>query len=245
MSEVWIFYFFQGELGESVSVPNAFSLQTNDVSSVSLREVLAYFPIPNLHNLIFRVQMPDSECGYVWMDVSNDMDPLPRMKNDVIYMKLLRLDDENVLRRKLFLRRKDKADSSYSSAASAFNGGSGSSSRQRSSHSPPQSPTTLSMQSIKETLSADMEEEEESHQRTPASNHSNHNMLDMSSDDTDLVDFGSFVGSSPVVGASPPAVALTRDELVQRRLDEVKDRVNTALEFKHEVGGDLILVSMQ
>lgn len=238
MVETWVCYWYQGGLGESESLPNAYSVQTPSASSpLSLREVLAYFPAPSTENLMFRVKTPDEQHGYIWYDVDDDAAPLPRMKSGEVFLKVLRIDEDNVQKRKASLKRKEKVQmqTSIPSAYTAKTAPPPRLDRQNSdlvdmrtsSYESTRAPQPIA--EAKETSMLDFSEAPSQQAEAP-----------------DLVDFGSFVQASPSPSVrsqqsspSTPAVSLSREELVQKRLDEVKDRVNSALEFKHELDDNL------
>ncbi|CAN0481335.1 unnamed protein product, partial [Ectocarpus sp. 12 AP-2014] len=88
---MWVFYFLQGEDGDSVENPNAFNIM-GAVSEVRLGQFLQAFPLRGHGGQYhFRFRAPDKVSGYCWMDVSDPSAVLPRYGN-VICAKVLRLD---------------------------------------------------------------------------------------------------------------------------------------------------------
>lgn len=228
MPEVWVLYYFQGELGESEDMPNAFSIQTTAPAQLSLRETLAYFPVADTHDLVFRVKASDDEHGYVWMDVSSDADPLPRSRNGEVWLKVLRIDEDSVLRRKTHLRRKEGRHTLVPS-------------KQTSPRPSVQTSPRPSVERVSPTSKPrQFEPQEEPSRETvhESMKQSMNSSMSSSATDEDLVDFGSFVQAAPPVSAASSvfsAPPLSREELVKKRLDDVQDRVDTALKFKHDV----------
>ena len=267
----WVLYYYQGELGESLELPNAFSIHmpSRTSSSLTFRELLPYFPSTNTNNLIFRFQSSDGGDGFVWMDVESDVAPLPRRASGEIVMKVLRIDEASVLRRKLFLKRSEVIKRATSTTMGSQGSGRASrpvsysqSSAPSSGHAEIRTATaTSSSSSGNKTSVSEPVDFIETGGATKYDTSGGNSMLDFNEDDSDLVDFGSFVSSTgnhhssssssfsstaapgnmhaPSASfstSSGPSVPLpSREELVQRRKDEVTDRVNSALEFKHEV----------
>ena len=237
MGEQWVLYFYQGELGESSDTPNAFSIpRLNGSPPLSLRELLAYFPSPSTNSLIFRFRVPDDEQGYIWEDVSNDVDPLPRQRTGEIFMKVLRLDDESIAKRKLFLKRKMKLNFSTSNGI----------------------PSNLSSQGMKAqsqrndtTAVSPSREPPKKPEKPPSKNptpiREEEPILEFEASpsgtafhqEEDLVDFGEFVqskGHSPNLSSTNlESMTLDRDELARNREDDVRHKVEAALHFKLEV----------
>ncbi|CAN0349766.1 unnamed protein product [Ectocarpus sp. 6 AP-2014] len=88
---MWVFYFLQGEDGDSVENPNAFNIM-GAVSEVRLGQFLQAFPLRGHGGQYhFRFRAPDQVSGYCWMDVSDPSAVLPRY-GSVICAKALRLD---------------------------------------------------------------------------------------------------------------------------------------------------------
>ena len=268
----WVLYYYQGELGESLELPNAFSIHmpSRTSSSLTFRELLPYFPSTNTNNLIFRFQSSDGGDGFVWMDVESDVAPLPRRASGEIVMKVLRIDEASVLRRKLFLKRSEVIKRATSTTMGSQGSGRASrpvsysqSSAPSSGHAEIRTATaTSSSSSGNKTSVSEPVDFIETGGATKYDTSGGNSMLDFSEDDSDLVDFGSFVSSTgnhhssstsssssstaapgnmyapsaPSSASSGPSVPLpSREELAQIRKDEVTDRVNSALEFKHKV----------
>jgi hypothetical protein len=58
------FYYFQGELGESMQMPNAFQLPKS--AQTTFDTFVKYFPIRSIEGFYFRFREEDSVCGFVW-----------------------------------------------------------------------------------------------------------------------------------------------------------------------------------
>ena len=238
MSEQWVLYYYQGELGESFDTPNAFSIpRLNGSPSLSLRELLAYFPSPSTNSLIFRFRVPDDEHGYLWEDVSSDVDPLPRQRTGEIFMKVLRLDDESVSKRRLFLKRKSKLQ------LMSYNGAPSNPSSQGMKASSSRRDDAATMSSPKEPPKKP--EKPSSKNTTPIREEPSILEFEAASSGTafheeeDLVDFGEFVqskGHSPISSSTNlESLSLDRNELARHREDDVRQKVEAALNFKLEV----------
>ena len=241
MAEQWVLYFYQGELGESHEAPNAFSIPRLAGSPpLSLRELLAYFPSPHVHSLIFRFRVPDDEHGYVWEDVSNDVDPLPRMRNGEIFMKVLRIDEESMVKRKLFLKRKLKSKAAshenFSKNESAPRMNAPSQRRETAHVTPPKDPPRKPEKPLSKAPTP--VRDEPSILEFEASS-SDVGVAPARPSEEDLVDFGDFVQNQGQHSASLSpdieAMSLNRDDLARHREDDVRQKVEAALHFKLEV----------
>ena len=237
MGEQWILYYYQGELGESFDTPNAFSIpRLNGSPPLSLRELLAYFPSPSTNSLVFRFRVPDHEHGYIWEDVSNDIDPLPCQRTGEIFMKVLRLDDESVVKRRLFLKRKSKLHVSSSNGIPsnlASQGMKASPQRKEGtavspSKDPPRKPEKPPSKNPTPVRDEPPILEFETAPSMPAFHQ-----------EDDLVDFGEFVQSkghsANLSSINIESTPLDRDELAKNREDDVRHKVEAALHFKLEV----------
>ncbi|CAM9248085.1 unnamed protein product [Choristocarpus tenellus] len=88
---VWVFYFVQGEGGESVDHPNAFNVK-DAKSEVRYGQFLNSFPLRTNGRYHFRFRAPDRISGYSWVDLSDPTAVLPRY-DDIVCAKALRLDN--------------------------------------------------------------------------------------------------------------------------------------------------------
>jgi len=108
-----VHYFFQGEVGESETIPNAFAFPDGGSQSVTLAVFLKHFPASaNTYGgqLHFRFRAEDVKCGYVWLDVTSPNAVLPTFKG-LITAKVLCLDAKTSSRRLARLKKKRNIDS--------------------------------------------------------------------------------------------------------------------------------------
>eukprot|EP00903_Cladosiphon_okamuranus_P022527 g20722.t2 len=90
-SGVWVFYYLQGEDGDSVETPNAFNI-VGAVSEVRLGQFVQAFPLRRHGGEYhFRFRAADPVMGYCWLDLKDPSAVLPRYGN-AICAKVLRLD---------------------------------------------------------------------------------------------------------------------------------------------------------
>mmetsp|Transcript_1657 Transcript_1657/g.2288 ORF Transcript_1657/g.2288 Transcript_1657/m.2288 type:complete len:213 (-) Transcript_1657:14-652(-) len=92
-NDIWVFYYVQGEEGDSMMCPNAFQvpISVRENGSIRYGEFLRTFPLANLASYHFRFRVPDQKFGYVWQDIKNPATLLP-VHQKVIFSKVLRLD---------------------------------------------------------------------------------------------------------------------------------------------------------
>lgn len=124
---MFVLYFYQGELGESLETPNAFQVsdclnfkynflsyfdnqQINNLDSskkITFQDFLNEFPNKDIQNLHFRFQAEDKTLGYVWVDIKSHTQPLPIFQG-FIRVKVLKLDHVISFKRATNLRLKLK-----------------------------------------------------------------------------------------------------------------------------------------
>ena len=105
MSSTLVTYYIQGELGESLEIPNGFMINIPNSTQFSFGQFLKEFPLPNSNDFHFRFRMDDKHCDYSWLDVKNSHEVLPRYRN-TISVKLLRLGDAVAMQRRSSLKLK-------------------------------------------------------------------------------------------------------------------------------------------
>lgn len=251
-----VFYFFQGEAGESLHTPNAFHLPSpTSSSSVSFGQFLQHFPSSaNIHGgrLHFRFRAQDAKLGYVWRDVISPQELLPTF-GDKITAKVLCLDPKAIVSRTARLRRKSTVDFGAEGLLAATNvgarrpysdGGSAPSSSSSSSSAngngnnrrPQDEDNGIFRTSNSSSSSSN------SNSSGGGSEGKGANLLDASGAD-DMVDFlqaethPSFASAIDISAA--PAVKLNREELAARREAGIQEKVAQALEFKQELDENL------
>ena len=70
MSSTLVTYYIQGELGESLEIPNGFMINIPNSTQFSFGQFLKEFPLPNSNDFHFRFRMDDKHCDYSWLDVT-------------------------------------------------------------------------------------------------------------------------------------------------------------------------------
>eukprot|EP00953_Heterococcus_sp_UTEX-ZZ885_P035398 18278-Heterococcus_DN1.PRE.7 len=97
MAGTWVFYYVQGDEGESVGALNALKVKAA-ASDVRLRQFLDALPrldggasAPTTSKFHCRFKVADPISGYAWLDVTDPAAVLPQHE-DMICAKLLRLD---------------------------------------------------------------------------------------------------------------------------------------------------------
>ena len=86
----WVFYYIQGQLGESIVHPNAFPIPKPS-DSIVLQDIIDHFPLQPKGSFHFRFQVALGK-KYAFMDLMNTNDPAPTF-NGRIVMKVLRLGE--------------------------------------------------------------------------------------------------------------------------------------------------------
>ncbi|CAM9213759.1 unnamed protein product [Phaeothamnion confervicola] len=87
----WVFYYLQGEDGESESNPNVFQVP-NASRDVRLGQFMESFPLRRHGGQYhFRFRAPDPVSGYCWLELRDPSATLPRY-DDMVCAKVLRLD---------------------------------------------------------------------------------------------------------------------------------------------------------
>ena len=89
----YCFYYQQGLNAESWSSPNAFLLQGNlqPKSPITLDLVKRSFPFGKMGTYHWRFRETCKEGGFIWRDVKDDAEELPKFQG-VVFAKILRLD---------------------------------------------------------------------------------------------------------------------------------------------------------
>ena len=123
-------YFYQGEPGESLECPNAFSLPSSVGADITFGHFLSHFP--PLHSdrdakLHYRFRAKDGKHGYIWLDVVSHGTKLPLVDNSIV-AKILRMDALASTKRYSRLRFKDKINLGLT--------GTGAHTQQKSQHKP-------------------------------------------------------------------------------------------------------------
>ena len=114
-SNVWCFYYVQGEEGESAEEPNAFPIPSSS-SSPTLRHFQASFPLGKQGLYHARFKVKDEQCGYGWQDLVDPQAALPVFQG-AVHAKVLRLDKPPQPTSRL--RRKPLGRASSSSSSSS------------------------------------------------------------------------------------------------------------------------------
>lgn len=84
-----LYYYLQGEPGESMRAPNVFDFDVPG-DSVTLRQLAEVFPLQHTGEFHFRFRAASQEYKFVWTDVSDPDAPLP-VVNSSLFSKVLRL----------------------------------------------------------------------------------------------------------------------------------------------------------
>lgn len=247
-------YYFQGEVGESLSTPNAFVLRSPaNNTSITFGQFLDQFPSSansqggRLH---FRFQEDDSKLGFVWVDVISPHEILP-VRNGQITAKVLCLDSAITTKRIARLRRKQNIDYGAEGLIAKANiiqsrdrSDGQNNYRQRppeynSSSKPNNSQGEMFSERAEQKYSSNTNDlvdfgmsDDLQHQHYQNSSSSQQHMS------TPDIDFGSMAPMDASPGAAP-AVKLNRDELVAIREAAIQDKVQQALEFKQELDDNL------
>jgi hypothetical protein len=112
-------YYFQGEPGESETLPNAFNL--NATSPITFGTFIKAFPPyisdPNA-SLHFRFRANDKNYEYVWLDVKSPEAELPLYQGN-LYAKVLRTDSIHACQRYSRLKRRINSNSGIEGAQAA------------------------------------------------------------------------------------------------------------------------------
>jgi len=241
-----VLYYFQNCLGESAENPNAFYLPPNS-GDITFGSFLSYFPVkdPNLH---FRVKCTDPSLGYVWRDITTRDQTLP-LYQDAIFLKILR-HDRAVIEKQLrvLALQKSLARSNVSVPSSSSAKFSVDISQKVQSPAAPspvriQKPATPSTANSGTPTAATAAPTAPSPTGPPITRQPS----------VDMLDFGtprpptnkgpsaapSYSGSSASVDIDTDISAagpkLTRDELVQKRQDDIDEKVQTALQNKRDL----------
>jgi hypothetical protein len=103
-NEIVVFYYFQGELGESIETPNAFIIPSMNPSLLTFKKFQELFLSLNhinqnkIKNLHYRFKIEEKTCGYMWMDINNNNDII-QINNNIIHVKILCLDSSSINKR--------------------------------------------------------------------------------------------------------------------------------------------------
>lgn len=232
-------YFFQGQLGESEEVPNAF-LIPGSPSDITFGSFIHHFPIKT-NDLHFRFRTNDSEFGFVWIDISSHDEKLPFDEDQFIMAKVLKIDNKSTTKRTRMLKLKNKEKLRTLGKL------------EKASYVPYRDSTPISAGEFSY----------KDHEQPPRPHYSD-DVPDTKGSDIDLFQdtpddiFGSAdVANDKVVNSNqapssnfddelnaisaavptPPLaeVKLNRNELIAKKNEKIQDQINEALEFKKEL----------
>jgi len=106
-----VLYYFQGEPGDSMDMPNAFLFPVKQSASAITFEVFCrHFPLHNDGSYHFRFQAEDPNHEFVWVDIQQPSQTVPLFRSNIM-VKILRLNEVFVLKRRTLLRKKIAAPS--------------------------------------------------------------------------------------------------------------------------------------
>lgn len=108
-----VLYYFQGDPGDSMDMPNAFilPLKHHPASAITYEVFCKYFPLHNDGSYHFRFQAEDPNHEYVWVDIQQPNQSIPLFRSNIIMVKILRMNEVFALKRRTLLRKKIVAPS--------------------------------------------------------------------------------------------------------------------------------------
>jgi hypothetical protein len=82
---MFILYFLQDEAGEDPNVPNCLEIRT--AGRALLCDLQTAFPIKDGSLFHFRCRVDDSNCGFVWQDMTDPSESLP-LSDGCVFVKV-------------------------------------------------------------------------------------------------------------------------------------------------------------
>ena len=267
-----VLYYFQGDPGDSIDMPNAFllPLKHHPASAITYEVFCKYFPLHNDGSYHFRFQAEDPNHEYVWVDIQQPNQAIPLFRSNIIMVKILRMNEVFALKRRTLLRKKivapnkqqavfdgtDEAVSnkSFGSINPLVESSSTTSAKVRATNAAPSSSSSSSSSSMKATTSAN----EDTTMLSKMSNARDGNFLDFDEPSTtpsiapdknrsQQVIFKEEYASGPPtdIDTAPiaPAAELNREELKANLDNKINEQVRKALEDKLEVGAPCMVAT--
>jgi hypothetical protein len=258
-----VLYYFQGEPGDSMDMPNAFllPLKHHPASAITYEVFCKYFPLHNDGSYHFRFQAEDPNHEYVWVDIQQPNQAIPLLRSNIIMVKILRMNEVFALKRRTLLRKKIVAPSkqqaafdgtdeavsnkSFGSINPLVESSSTTSAKIRATTAA--STSSSSSSSMKTTTSAN----EDTTMLSKMSNASDGNFLDFDEPSTtpsiapdknrsqQMIFTEEYSSGPPIdIDTAPiaPAAELNREELKANLDNKINEQVRKALEDKLEVG---------
>jgi len=261
-----VLYYFQGDPGDSMDMPNAFllPLKHHPASAITYEMFCKYFPLHNDGSYHFRFQAEDPNHEYVWVDIQQPNQAIPLFRNNIIMVKILRMNEVFALKRRTLLRKKivapnkqqavfdgtDEAVSnkSFGSINPLVESSSTTSAKVRATNAAPSSSSSSSSSSMKATTSAN----DDTTILSKMSNATDGNFLDFDEPSTttpsiapdknrsqQVIFTEEYASGPPIdIDTAPiaPAAELNREELKANLDNKINEQVRKALEDKLEVG---------